>query len=284
MVNDPSGWLCVADPDWLDFLAGQSDLNSLIYYKGPYRPTTKLPRNTPFVCCRRGEKPRRIHLIGMFNGYVVLNRNEAWNRYSRSLGVPDHVHWKNVDVGADNLISCHELVNFCFLEIPPLLADSGVLITDAASSMGRYLSGIEAQQILKFVGDTNPNTPIFPDQVLNSVGLFEGTLTKVFVNVYERNAEARRQCIAHYEPKCAVCKFVFHDRYGKIGEGFIHVHHLVPLSTITESYRINPITDLRPVCPNCHAMIHAKSPPYSIEEMREIVNRMGDRSGSPLTG
>ena len=30
----------------------------------------------------------------------------------------------------------------------------------------------------------------------------------------------------------------------------IQVHHLVPLSAIGKKYRVDPIRDLRPVCPN----------------------------------
>jgi len=36
------------------------------------------------------------------------------------------------------------------------------------------------------------------------------------------------------------------------------VHHLVPISKIGKKYRVDPIKDLRPVCPNCHAVIHLK--------------------------
>ncbi len=36
-----------------------------------------------------------------------------------------------------------------------------------------------------------------------------------------------------------------------MGEGFIHVHHLKPLSEVGYEYRVDPIRDLRPVCPNC---------------------------------
>ena len=35
--------------------------------------------------------------------------------------------------------------------------------------------------------------------------------------------------------------------YGDIAEGFIHVHHLVPLSAIKEDYQLDPVNDLLPV-------------------------------------
>jgi hypothetical protein len=271
MVNDPSGWLCVADPNWLDYLSSQPDLPSLIYYKGPYRPTTKLPRGAPFVCCCRGETPRRVHLIGMFNGYEVMSRQEAWNRYHRRLGVPSHEQWQMIAVGTDNLISCHELVNYRFIDDPPLLEDIGVVLTNPSSSMGRYLSSTEAQQILDFVNASNAGDVVFPDEIQNLAGLFEGAFTQVYVNRYERNRRSREKCIAYYGSSCTTCGLSFREVYGEIGNNFIHVHHLVPLSTITAEYRVDPIADLRPVCPNCHAMIHRKDPPYSIEEMQQII-------------
>lgn len=272
MVDDPNGWLCVADPDWLDYLSRQPDLRSLIYYKGPYRPTTQLPLDAPFICCRRGETPRRIHLIGKFNGYQVLSRRDAWNRYHRRLGVPTYEEWQNVAVGADDLISCHELVNYRYLDDPPLLENSGVTITDAASSMGRYLSEAEAQQLQTFLGVTAAADPLFPDEVQSPLGIYEGAFSQVLVNRYERNPQARKQCIEHYGAVCAACGLSFSRVYGVIGEGFIHVHHLVQLSTITAEYKVDPIADLRPVCPNCHAMIHRKEPPYTIEEMQAIID------------
>lgn len=61
----------------------------------------------------------------------------------------------------------------------------------------------------------------------------------------------------------------FEERYGEIGKGFIHVHHEVEISTIGEDYEIDPIDDLKPVCPNCHAMLHKRKPAYSIDELKE---------------
>ena len=64
--------------------------------------------------------------------------------------------------------------------------------------------------------------------------------------------------------------FNFGKVFGELGEGFIHIHHLRPLSEIGEEYKVNPVEDLRPVCPNCHAMIHRRSPPLSIEEVKML--------------
>jgi 5-methylcytosine-specific restriction protein A len=78
----------------------------------------------------------------------------------------------------------------------------------------------------------------------------EGAKKQITVNAYERSPAARAICIQHYGLNCSVCGFNFEETYGEIGIGFIHVHHLKPLSEIGKDYKLNPITDLRPVCPN----------------------------------
>lgn len=109
----------------------------------------------------------------------------------------------------------------------------------------------------------------FPEEIdVNSYNeLYEGAKKQIYVNSYERNSLARDQCIKHYEAKCIICGFDFEKIYGEIGKGVIHVHHLKPLAEIGKEYQIDPINDLRPVCPNCHLIIHRKNPPYSIDEI-----------------
>ncbi len=111
--------------------------------------------------------------------------------------------------------------------------------------------------------------PIFPDEISSGQIYCEGAVKQVQVNAYERNPEARKACIERYGLKCNVCCFDFEKVYGEIGKGFIHVHHLVPISHYGDEQEINPIEDLRPVCPNCHAMLHKKNPPYEIAELKQ---------------
>jgi 5-methylcytosine-specific restriction protein A len=63
----------------------------------------------------------------------------------------------------------------------------------------------------------------------------------------------------------------FASRYGPLGNGFIHVHHLMALHTVPEGYRVNPIADLVPLCPNCHAMVHRRDPMLTIDELRDLL-------------
>jgi len=111
------------------------------------------------------------------------------------------------------------------------------------------------------------STTDYPDELDKSETLFEGIRKTIIVNSYERNPVARTKCIEHYGAQCVVCDFDFEGKYGDIGKGFIHVHHLTQLSDIKQGYEVNPVNDLRPVCPNCHAMLHKKKPPYTVEQL-----------------
>lgn len=120
----------------------------------------------------------------------------------------------------------------------------------------------------------NDNGFARPERLPEEVGsnlLPEGGVKKISVNKYERNPLARRLCIQHYGCKCQVCDFDFQKRYGEFGRDFIHVHHVALLSSKSASYLLDPIKDLVPVCPNCHAMIHRKSTPLTIEELRNMI-------------
>ncbi|SDH82241.1 HNH endonuclease [Myroides phaeus] len=99
----------------------------------------------------------------------------------------------------------------------------------------------------------------------------EGIKKTIIVNSYERNPKARKVCIEHWKAKCVVCNFDFEKTYGELGKDFIHVHHLKQISEIGIEYQIDPINDLRPVCPNCHSMIHKTNPPLKIEDLKAII-------------
>jgi 5-methylcytosine-specific restriction protein A len=135
---------------------------------------------------------------------------------------------------------------------------------------------IDAMVELGLVSDNERR--LYPELAQPTEELSEGKLRKVVVNSFERNAVARKLCIDHYQPECSVCNLNFQEKYGSIGKGFIHVHHLLELSTIGQEYKVNPVKDLRPVCPNCHAMLHQRSPAFSIEELRIIMKESSSLS------
>lgn len=108
----------------------------------------------------------------------------------------------------------------------------------------------------------------FPDELRRNSAYPEGASLSVIVNKYERDPKARKACLDHYGARCIVCEFDFGVTYGQRGSDYIHVHHRTPLSKLGKNYLTNPVIDLVPVCPNCHAMIH-KNPEISPEELRD---------------
>ena len=100
----------------------------------------------------------------------------------------------------------------------------------------------------------------------------EGSKQIVLLNKYERNTKAREKCIEHYGAVCKACNFDFEINYGEVGKGFIHVHHIIAISDIGKSYKVDPINDLIPICPNCHAMIHQRKPSFTVDEIKEMLS------------
>ena len=116
---------------------------------------------------------------------------------------------------------------------------------------------------------------LLPEEISETEDSYEGARKQILVNTYERDRTARDKCLQHYGKRCTVCEKDMSEIYGPEAEGLIHVHHLKPLSEVKEDYRVNPIADLRPVCPNCHAVIHRRrKPPYKIEEVKGFLEKV----------
>jgi 5-methylcytosine-specific restriction enzyme A len=112
-------------------------------------------------------------------------------------------------------------------------------------------------------------------------GLPEGAKHEVTLTRYERSRVNRAACIAAFGATCRACGFDFARVYGPEAAGFIHVHHVVPVSELGPDYIVDPTRDLVPVCPNCHAYIHLRNPPYKVAEVREVLNHRGPYSRQP---
>lgn len=107
--------------------------------------------------------------------------------------------------------------------------------------------------------------------------LIEGSRKTAISKRYERSVVAREICINTHGYRCAVCDIDFAEKYGPIGKDYIHVHHKIPLSNISEEYIVKPEIDLVPVCPNCHAMLHRREPPFTVEELNEMMIDITER-------
>ena len=121
--------------------------------------------------------------------------------------------------------------------------------------------------IVQEIDDKN----ILPEEVGEEI--WEGGKARVTVNQYERSGDARLRCIEHHGMSCCICGFNFEESYGEEFLGLIHMHHVVPLSKINKNYKVDPIKDLAPVCPNCHAAIHHGRKTRSIDEVRKLIRK-----------
>jgi len=102
----------------------------------------------------------------------------------------------------------------------------------------------------------------------------EGRVISYYSTRHERSPKNRKACIDANGLYCAACGFNFREVFGELGEGFIEVHHRKALNEFKEAVKIDPITDLTPVCSNCHSMIHRKpGKVLSIDELKAILNR-----------
>ena len=128
-----------------------------------------------------------------------------------------------------------------------------------------YIANYKAENIKK--------RESYTDQDNTESVVLEGGKKTVKLNQYERNPKNRSRCIEKYGYRCAVCGFDFYETYGEIGKNFIHIHHLKPLADLGGKSEVK-VDDLRPVCPNCHAMLHRKeNGVYSIAELRKKMRR-----------
>lgn len=125
----------------------------------------------------------------------------------------------------------------------------------------------------EFLRSENISYNPFSETIDATQTYIEGAATQVTQTRYERNIYARNECLKHFGYFCSVCDFNFEIFYGSLGYKFIHVHHLTQVAKIKQEYKVDSIHDLRPVCPNCHSMLHKQNPPLTIEELKKIFRK-----------
>jgi hypothetical protein len=148
-----------------------------------------------------------------------------------------------------------------------LFWDAEVLFQNGSATYHESASQPTQQGLFSYVS---------PEEMLETTTLIEGAIWRISVNAYERNPEARRLCIEIHGTSCCICGFNFGAVYGAEAQGYIHVHHVRPLSEIKSDYVVDPVKDLRPVCPNCHAVLHLNGRCRSIEEVVGLLVRQTD--------
>lgn len=134
-----------------------------------------------------------------------------------------------------------------------------------------YTDSKPVKILWEFIDEKTVSPLKLPEEVEKLGNGSKNSVAEILINGYERNQIIRRECIEYHGTECSVCTFDFEKVYGEIGIGFIHIHQIKDFDTLNNQYNPDPIHDFRPICPNCHTMIHEKRPPYSISELRDIV-------------
>ena len=103
----------------------------------------------------------------------------------------------------------------------------------------------------------------------------EGGRRVVISTRVERDPRLRQDAIRVHGSTCVVCGFNYGTIYGDWGDGFIEVHHLVPIGgSTTETRSTDPANDLTVLCANCHRMVHRRrGMVLTTEELRAKINR-----------
>ncbi|GEO08323.1 HNH endonuclease [Segetibacter aerophilus] len=177
----------------------------------------------------------------------------------------------HVDLKFDNLLNPYmeDILSFDILKAGELANQHWSPQSSGISVKPELVDKLEEVWFNFFNSANIRHNPFLPNN--NPITYSEGVPYQVTQTVYERSPHARKACIEKYGLSCFVCRFNFAKVYGDIGKDFIHVHHINHISKIGKSYRVDPITDLRPVCPNCHAMLHRQKEGMSIEELKSTL-------------
>jgi len=200
------------------------------------------------------------------NRAKATDLNKAWNVGASQCRYRETGNWYHTLVRFPAaLFDAHGYILFSSAD--ELAKTEGILIGKQISVPG----GISQLEGYQRMVDSTSSVIYEPDALDEETQYWEGAVRRVSVNAYERDSRARRFCIDHFGAACQICGFDFGATYGGFGEGFIHVHHLRLISSIASGYSVDPIRDLLPVCPNCHAMLHQQNPPLTPDELRSLL-------------
>jgi len=101
----------------------------------------------------------------------------------------------------------------------------------------------------------------------------EGDPVEVISRRYERRPVNREICLSVRGHRCYCCNMDFGEVYGSSADGYIEVHHITPASEMGPGYKLNPVTELVPVCSNCHSVVHLTKPARSVDEVKAVLER-----------
>lgn len=254
---NPNKW------NWIDYADAVYRINNSQTYEMYWScgNTKKIEKGDIFFLMKLGMNVGVKGIIGW--GYIVSSPSNFphWDDSKRANGdksLKTEVIFK--DLSDEPLISLEEL-NECYPNFKWTPQGGGNLIPEEIYT--KLLLKISDEKTLNIQSET------VKDEVTTYL---EGKVKRVTINTYDRSTQARQACIEHFGYKCSICEFDFQKAYGVLGESYIEVHHLSPLAEINHDNIINPVEDLRPVCANCHRMLHRKKQVLSIDELKRIID------------
>jgi len=100
----------------------------------------------------------------------------------------------------------------------------------------------------------------------------EGKLIVRTIHERRRNRSLVEDAKALFKTKhgqlyCEACGFSFSDSYGI---EYIEAHHIRQMASYDNEQTVS-IDDLVLLCANCHRMVHTRTPPLSLEELRALL-------------
>ncbi len=104
------------------------------------------------------------------------------------------------------------------------------------------------------------------------LGEVEGQKYSLAVSRYERSRANRAMAITLHGVTCRVCGFNFGETYGPEGAGYVEIHHTASLHLLDAPRQIDVAEELVPLCANCHRVAHRVDPPYTPEQLKELLS------------
>ena len=127
---------------------------------------------------------------------------------------------------------------------------------------------------------TDENTKVI---LYDEAFVSEGSVSTKISKTRDRSQLLRERAIEYYSSPdgrvvCEACGFDYSVVYGEWGKGFIEIHHERPICQYdengTEFFISEAIKYVKPLCANCHRMIHRKkNNPITIDELKNIIKK-----------
>lgn len=259
---NPSRW------DWIDLDDTINHLETVGYVERRWScgNSKNIKKGDRVFLIRLGKEPRGI----MGSGYAKSSYYVAphWDGTENKTTNYINIEFDILINPKDNLLFDKESLDI----IDPQKVQQWFPLQSGISIKPQLIDTLEANWFKFILENKYVKNGFFSNDVVTDITekFTEGRSKDIIQTRYERNPQARKICLIHHGYSCKICDFNFEEYFGEVGKGFIHVHHINPIAVIGKEHEINPIENLLPVCPNCHAMIHSKRPAFTINEIIEI--------------